>query len=59
MLIELLILILILGLIVWLVRQFLGEPFNTAATVVCVIILIIWLLRFAGVAGGGNLRTLW
>lgn len=59
MLIELLILILVLGLIVWLVRQFLGEPFHTAATVVCVIILIIWLLRFSGLAGGGGARALW
>lgn len=51
MLIELLILILVLGLIVWLVRQFLGEPFHTAATVVCVVILIVWLLRFVKVGG--------
>jgi hypothetical protein len=48
MLIDLLLLILVLGLIVWLIRRFLGEPFSTAATVVCVVLLIIWLLRFAG-----------
>lgn len=51
MLIELLILILILGLIVWLVRRFLGEPFHTAAIVVCVVILLVWLLRFVRGAG--------
>lgn len=51
MLIELLILILILGLIVYLVRTFLGEPFHTAANVVCVVILILWLLRFAKTGG--------
>jgi hypothetical protein len=50
-LIELLVLILILGLIVWLVRQFLGEPFGTAATAVCVVLLILWLLRFASYGG--------
>ena len=49
MLIELLILVLVLGLVVWIVRQFLGEPFRTVAVVVCVVILLIWLLRFAGV----------
>ena len=51
MLIELLILILILGLIVYLVRTFLGEPFHTAANVVCVVILILWLLRFVKASG--------
>jgi hypothetical protein len=55
-LIELLVMILVLGLIVWLVRKFLGEPFHTAATVVCVVILIIWLLRFAGLVGGSGSR---
>lgn len=51
MLIELLILILILGLIVWLVRTFLGEPFHTVAIAVCVVILIVWLLRVVNVHG--------
>jgi hypothetical protein len=55
MLVDLLILILVLGLILWLVRTLLPEPFQTAATVVCVVILILWLLRFAGY-GGALLR---
>lgn len=45
MLIELLVLILVLGLIVYVARSLLGEPFGTYANIVCVIILIVWLIR--------------
>jgi hypothetical protein len=45
MLVELLILILVLGLIVYVARSLLGEPFGTYANIVCVIILIVWLIR--------------
>jgi hypothetical protein len=45
MLIELLILIVVLGLISYVARALLGEPFATYAHVVCVIILIAWLIR--------------
>jgi hypothetical protein len=48
-LIELLILVLILGLVVYLARQFLPQPFQNVAIAVCIVILLIWLLRFAGV----------
>jgi len=49
MLIELLVLVLILGLVVWVARTLLPQPFQNIALAVCVVILLIWLLRFAGV----------
>ncbi len=58
MLLDLLILILVLGLIVYLVRAFLPEPFQTAAVVVCVVIMLVWLLRLLG-AGWPAGRALW
>ena len=49
MLIELLILVLVLGLVAWIARQILPQPFQNIALAVCVVILLVWLLRFAGV----------
>lgn len=50
-LIELLILLLVLGLIIWVVDAFgLPHPFPVVARVVCVIVVIIWLLRLMPVA---------
>jgi len=45
MLVELLILILVLGLIVYVAENLLGAPFTLYARIVCVIILIAWLIR--------------
>ena len=45
MLIELLVLVLVLGLIVYVAESLLGPPFALYARIVCVIILIAWLIR--------------
>ena len=50
MLIEPVIFILVLGLVVWVARQALPQPWQNIAIAVCVVILLVWLLRFAGVA---------
>jgi hypothetical protein len=52
MLIELLILIIVLGLVVYVARTLLPQPFQNIALAVCIVILLIWLLRFAGVYPG-------
>jgi len=49
MLIELLIFVLVLGLVVWIARQVLPQPWQNIAIAVCVVFLLVWLLRFAGV----------
>jgi hypothetical protein len=51
MLVELLILILVLGLIMGLAKRLLDPQFFQAAVAVCLVILLIWLLRFAGALG--------
>ena len=48
MLIELLILVIVLGLVVYVARTLLPQPFQNIALAVCVVILLIWLLRIAG-----------
>ena len=50
MLVELLILVIILGLVVWVARTLLPQPFQNIALAVCVVILLIWLLRVARIA---------
>ena len=50
MLVELLILVIVLGLVAWIARQFLPQPFQNIALAVCVVILLIWLLRVARIA---------
>ena len=47
--IELLILILVLGLVVELSRRYLSDPFRSIVIVLSIVILLVWLLRFAGV----------
>jgi hypothetical protein len=51
MLYELLAVILVLGLLVGLARQFLDPPFYKAAVAVAIVILLLWLLRFVGAPG--------
>lgn len=46
MLISLLIAVIVLGTIVWVVNQFLPEPFRKIALVVCVVIFVLYLLQF-------------
>lgn len=48
MLIELLVVVIVLGLVVYIAQTFLPEPFRKIAIAVCVVALLIWLLRFAG-----------
>ena len=50
MLIELVIVVLVLGLLVYIARQALPQPWQNIAIAVTVVILLVWLLRFAGVA---------
>ena len=47
MLVELLILVIVLGLVVYLARQLLPQPFQNIALAVCIVILLVWLLRIA------------
>lgn len=49
MLIELVVFVLVLGLVIWIARQVLPQPWQNVAIAVCVVILLVWLLRFAGV----------
>jgi hypothetical protein len=51
MLVELLILVLVLGLIMGLAKRLLEPQFFQAAVAICLVILLIWLLRFAGALG--------
>jgi len=51
MLIELLAVVLILGLVAFLAYRLLPEPFKSATMAVCVVILVLWLLRFIPRAG--------
>lgn len=48
MLIELLVVVLVLMLVCWLAQKWLQEPARSAAYAVCAVILVVWLLRFAG-----------
>jgi len=52
MIIELLVLVIILGLVSFIAQRLLPEPFRSIAYAICVALLLIWLLRFAGVIGG-------
>lgn len=45
---QLLIAVIVLGLLAWIVQTMLPEPFRKVGIVVLVIILVIYLLRFAG-----------
>jgi len=49
MLIELLVMVLVLGLVCYVAQVLLPEPFRRIAYAVCVVVLLIWVLRFAGV----------
>ena len=46
---ELIVLVLVLGLLSFVAYRLFPEPFKSIVYAVCVIVLVVWVLRFAGI----------
>lgn len=46
---ELIVLVLVLGLLAFVAQRLFPEPFKSIAYAVCLVVLVVWLLRFAGI----------